>query len=123
MLSQNEVTGNSTPRAVNAHEAAQDWAVKIAIARSEQELIAVANGYLATWLPSDRECLPVDCRVSGLSTAEELAHFSVTFVKAELYAPHGSPASSALVDLVRVFVAGQQRLRQLRSGKYDPSAP
>ena len=100
----------------------RDWAAKIGVAQSEEQLVAIANGFLATWLPSDFECLPADCQVSTVSSADELAYASVTFVKAELCTGHDAPASAGLIDLVRVFVAGQQRLRQLRARKYDLSA-
>jgi hypothetical protein len=99
-----------------------EWAMRIGVAQSEERLVRIANDYLATWLPSDFEVLPADCRLSSVSNADELAHFSVTFVKAELRVPHDAPASPRLVDLVRVFVAGQQRLRQLRSHNFDPAA-
>ena len=92
-----------------------EWAGKIGVAQSEEHLVAIANGYLATWLPSDFECLPQECQVSRVSSADELAPLSVTFVKAELHVAHDAPASAGLTDLVRVFVTAQQRLRQLRS--------
>ena len=122
MLSESGITASSTEYLAGARDAAREWAAKICVAQSEEQLIAIANGYLASWLPSDFQTLPAECQFSRVSSAEEFAHLSVTFVKAELRVAHDAPASSGLVDLVRVFVAGQQRLRQLRSRKYDPSA-
>ena len=115
MLRASETPADSRPRHLGARHAANEWANRIGVARSEEQLVAIANGYLATWLPSDFECLPTECQFSRVSSVEELADLSVTFVKAELRAAHDTPASSGLIDLVRVFVAGQQRLRQLRS--------
>lgn len=117
-----EIAADSPQRPRGPRPAANDWATRISIAQSEEQLITLANGYLATWMPSDFKCLPAECQFSRVSSAEDLAHLSVTVVKAELRAAHDEPASSGLVDLVRVFVAGQQRLRQLRSRKYDPAA-
>lgn len=122
MLDTNGFTADSRQSAPTSPQGAREWATRIGIAQSEEQLVAIANGYLATWLPSDFECLPADCQLSTLSSGEDLALFSVTFVKAELSVAHDSPASAGLIDLVRVFVAGQQRLRQLRSRKFDPSA-
>lgn len=99
----------------------QEWAARIAAAQSEELLVSIANEYLATWLPSDLEALPAECRVSSVSTANELANCCVAFVKSELSVPHDAPASATLAALVRIFVAAQERLRQLRSRKYDPS--
>jgi hypothetical protein len=98
------------------------WAVQFAASRSEADVVRIANEYLATWLPSDFESLPAECRVGVLTNADELAHAAVTFTQCELQvAPHG-PAAAILTSLSEVFIAAQVRVRQLRSPRFDPSA-
>lgn len=98
------------------------WASMFAASRTEAEVVRLANDYLATWLPSDFEQLPPECRVTSIANTEELAHAAVTFTQCELHAAPDTPAASMLAALTEVFIAAQARMRQLRSPLYDPSA-
>ena len=90
--------------------------------RNEDEVVRIANDYLATWLPSDLEYLPPECRVTTVENADELAHAAVTFTQCELHVPPETPEASILGSLTEVFIAAQTRVRQLRSARFDPSA-
>ena len=90
--------------------------------RTEEEVVRLANEYLATWLPSDLEYLPIECRIATVAGADELAHAAVTFTQCELHVQPETPAASILGSLTEVFIAAHARVRQLRSPRFDPSA-
>ena len=98
------------------------WALMFASSRSEADVVRLANEYLATWLPSDFEHLPPECRVTEVASAEDIAHAAVTFTQCELQARPESPAAAILASLTEVFIAAQSRVRQLRSPRFDPAA-
>jgi hypothetical protein len=98
------------------------WVMQLAVCRTEPEVIRVANAYLATWLPSDFELLPPQCRVSAIADADELANAAVALTQCELQAVPGTMAGEILASLSEVFIAAQSRIRQLRSSRYDPAA-
>jgi hypothetical protein len=98
------------------------WTSMFAACRSEADVVRLANDYLATWLPSDFEQLPPECRLSAIANTDELAHAAVTFTQCELHAAPDTPAATTLAALTEVFIAAQARVRQLRSPRYDPSA-
>lgn len=99
-----------------------NWASTFGASRSEDEVVRLANEYLATWLPSDFERLPRECRITQVDSADELAHAAVTFTQCELHVPPDTPAAAILAALTEVFIAAQSRVRQLRSPRFDPSA-
>ena len=90
--------------------------------RTEEDVVRIANDYLATWLPSDFEYLPRECRIPAIAGADELAHAAVTFTQCELHVDPDTPAAAILSSLTEVFIAAQARVRQLRSPRFDPSA-
>jgi len=98
------------------------WASTFRASRSEDEVVRIANDYLATWLPSDFEYLPPECRIVIVASADELAHAAVTFTQCELHVHPDSPEAAILASLTEVFIAAQARVRQLRSPRFDPSA-
>jgi hypothetical protein len=98
------------------------WASTFRASRSEDEVVRIANDYLATWLPSDFEYLPPECRIVTVASADELAHAAVTFTQCELHVHPDSPEAAILASLTEVFIAAQARVRQLRSPRFDPSA-
>ena len=98
------------------------WATMFGASRTEDQVVRLANEYLATWLPSDFEYLPPECRVASIGNADELAHAAVTFTQCELHVTPGTPAAAILGSLTEVFIAAQARVRQLRSPRFDPSA-
>jgi hypothetical protein len=97
------------------------WAMLLAASRSENDVVRIANDYLATWLPSDFEALPADCRIGVLASGDEISHAAVTFTQQELQVAPGSAAAAILASLSEVFIAAQLRLRQLRSPRFDPA--
>jgi hypothetical protein len=98
------------------------WTAQFAACRTEPEVVRLANEFLATWLPSDFELLPGECRFTTIMNAEELAHAAVAFTQCELQAAPGTPASAILWSLSEIFIAAQARIRQLRSSRFDPAA-
>jgi len=98
------------------------WSQLFASSRTEADVVRVANDYLATWLPSDFEVLPAECRITSLSGADELANAAVTFTRFELQVAPDTSAQFVLGALSEVFIAAQLRLRQLRSPLFDPAA-
>ena len=73
----------------------------------------VLRDYLATLLPSELESLPKDCRLSGLSTGDEIAEAAVVLTKCEL-AMLDDPRAPLLHEMALTFNAALQRLRQIR---------
>jgi hypothetical protein len=98
------------------------WAAEFASCSTEADVVRLANDYLATWLPSDLEYLPDECRVVGVENAEDVAYAAVVFTQSELQAKPETPAAAILASMAEVFIAAQARLRQLRSARFDPSA-
>jgi hypothetical protein len=90
--------------------------------RTEEEVVRIANEYLAAWLPSDFEYLPAECRITSVANPDELARSAVTFTQCELDVRPGTPAAAILGSLAEVFIAAQARVRRLRSSRFDPSA-
>lgn len=99
-----------------------NWPSMFGASRTEEEVVRLANEYLATWLPSDFEYLPAECRIAAVASADELAHAAVTFTQCELHVEPDTPAAAILGSLTEVFIAAQARVRQLRSPRFDPSA-
>jgi hypothetical protein len=112
--------GNLMPPA--HHTRAAEWAAMMSTTQSEAHVLRMAAEYLATWLPSDLEQLPAECRTGRLQTVDDVGHLAVTFTQSELSTPPGTPAASTLASLALVFIAAQNRLRQLRSPRFDPAA-
>jgi len=98
------------------------WATQFAATRSESEVVEVVNDYLATWLPSDLEHLPEECRLVQVTNVDAVSHAAVVFTQCELHARPESPAAAVLGALSEIFIAAQVRVRQLRSSRFDPSA-
>lgn len=98
------------------------WTTLFGTCQTEADVVRIANDYLETWLPSDFESLPPDCRVAAIANAEELAHAAVTFTQCELQVEPDSKAATILASLSEVFIAAQARVRQLRSPRFDPAA-
>src|SRR4051794_18401618 len=82
-----------------------NWSALFAASRTEADVLRIANEYLATWLPSDLETLPVDCRIPSVGNADELAHAAVTFTQSELHVAPDTPAATVLAALTEVFIA------------------
>jgi len=97
------------------------WATLLAASRNENDVVRIANDYLATWLPSDFEALPADCRIASLRNGDDISYAAVTFTQQELHVAPGSAAAAILGSLTEVFIAAQVRLRQLRSPRFDPA--
>jgi hypothetical protein len=98
------------------------WTTLFATCQTEADVVRIANEYLETWLPSDFESLPPDCRLGVVANADELAHAAVTFTQCELQVAPDSKAAAILASLSEVFIAAQARVRQLRSPRFDPAA-
>src|SRR3954470_10587843 len=98
------------------------WAAHLMSCRTEAEIVRLANQYLATWLPSDLELLPKECRVTHVENADDVAYAAVIFTQCELHAKPDPPAATILSSLAEVFIAAQLRVRQLRSPRFDPAA-
>lgn len=63
------------------------WTAQFASSSAESDVVRLANEYLATWLPSDLEYLPVECRLSHVASAEDVAYAAVVFTQCERFAP------------------------------------
>jgi len=97
------------------------WARLFATSHSEEDVVRIADDYLATWLPSDLEFLPAGCRFGALRSAEEVAQAAVMFTRFELHAVPGTTAAEILGLLTEVLIAAQVRVRQLRASRFDPT--
>ena len=99
-----------------------EWLPGIAQARSERELVQIVRAYLAAWEPSEIQKLPPHCRVEIVSTGLEISSAAVTLVQCELKGGMDEETAVTVRNMADVFVAAQQRLRQLLGQRYDPAS-
>jgi hypothetical protein len=97
------------------------WFPRINRAQTEDDLVEIVREYEATWLPSDLDRLPPDCRIQRVSSGAEISAAAVALTHADLRADPTDPSAALLRDMADVFVAAQMRLRQILGRRHDPS--
>ncbi|HZZ92362.1 MAG TPA: hypothetical protein VFE23_07355 [Usitatibacter sp.] len=97
------------------------WFPRIHRAQTEEELVEIVRQYAATWLPSDLDRLPPDCRIGRVTTGAEISVAAVTLTHADLRTSPAHQSADLLRAMTEVFVAAQMRLRQILGRRHDPS--
>jgi len=99
----------------------KEWLPRIAKARSEEELVRTVREYLDAWEPSEIEKLPPHCRVALVSAGHDISWGAVTLVQCELKGGMDEETAETVRNMADVFVAAQQRLREILGQRYDPA--
>jgi len=84
--------------AVQSHQ----WAARLNMATSSQEVVSVANEYIASLSDPQHSTLPDACLPRPLRTAEDLNDYAYTLTQEQLHFV-GSLAVSSLLDRLAVF--------------------
>jgi hypothetical protein len=89
------------------------WAPRIHAAGSEEQLVRIVRQYLATWLTSDLDRLPVAGELRVVSTGDDISTTAVVLVQAEVRDGLDRETAELMRQLTDVFVAAHLRLRQI----------
>jgi hypothetical protein len=101
--------------------ATNPWADPIRAARTEDEVVTLVQRYLRAFSPAVLQLLPEACRVSEISTADNVAESTLSIMKSEWSVDPGSAAAPIVKDMSQTFLLAYERLRQLR-GRQRPEA-
>jgi len=99
-----------------------EWLPQIATARNEEELVQIVRNYVIAWPAPQLASVPAHCRVALVSTGQEISFAAVTLVQCELKGGMEEGTAQTVRLMADVFVAAQNRLRELLARQYNPGA-
>jgi hypothetical protein len=91
------------------------WLRSIRSMRGSEELLGLANKYVATWQPARLALLPPDCRPGPLKTSNDITAYAVTLVRRQI-SGNAVADRAALEEMARFFAAAHVRLAEIFAG-------
>lgn len=88
------------------------WQEKVAAVGTEEELVKVANEYLAVWAPSELVLLPGECRPGRIVDGEQIAFYAYSLIRRQCAR---EASSNELNRMAAFFSSAAQRQSQLRT--------
>src|SRR5687768_3987283 len=96
------------------------WQDRVAAAETVDDLVRVANEYLAMWSPAELSRLPTECRPGRLSDAEDVAFYAYTLIRQQC---SSSDSSNELHRMAAFFSTVSQRQSQVMAGRPAADEP
>jgi hypothetical protein len=87
-----------------------DWTQRLKGVRSSEDVVWIAQEYLATWSPERIEGLAPNCRPARMSDADDVSLFAFTLVQEQCRA---GVHSAELQAMANFFAAAASRISQI----------
>ena len=83
--------------------------------------MSILRAYVQAWPSADLANIPSHCRVEHLSSGDDISFAAVNLVQCELKGGMDEQAAAAVRLMSGVFIAAQNRLREILARNSDPS--